>query len=89
MDDLTLQDDYPLRGVDPFLETQKLVRARQSLTLADGRQIRLLSDTSFQLTTPSGKHIQYGSVENVVYEPYLVNEYRKQQPPRITIVSSK
>jgi hypothetical protein len=89
MDTLELEDAYPLRGVDPFIETQKLVRARQALVLADGRQIRLLSETSFQLTTSSGRHIQYGNIEHIEYEPHLINEYRKQQPQRIALVSNK
>jgi len=86
MDALTLVE--PNGPLGPFeLLKQHKARTARLLYLADGRGIRLLSDTSFQLTDPSGKHLQYGSVECIEYQPHLINEYRKQNPR--TIVSLK
>ncbi len=80
MEPLTLSD--PVGALGPF-ERLKLIKSRANvLPLADGRAIRLLSETSFQLTDSSGCHLQYGSVESIEYEPYLINEYRKQLPLR-------
>mgnify|MGYP007011098168 CR=1 FL=1 len=86
MDALTLVE--PNGPLGPFeLLKQHKARTGPVLHLADGRCIRLLSDTSFQLTDSSGKHLQYGSVENIEYQPNLINEHRKQNPR--TIVSFK
>lgn len=40
-------------------------------TLHDGRQIRLLSWTSFQLCDIDGRHISYGVIEHIEYPQVL------------------
>lgn len=45
-------------------------------TLHDGRQIRILSNRHYQLLTPLGEPVGYGTNEVVEYAPTLADQYK-------------
>lgn len=49
---------------------------KDTYTLHDGRQIRVISDRHYQLLTPLGEPVGYGTNEVVSYEPTLAEQYK-------------